>query len=139
MKIQHKIRNCYLEFKGAELLDGEFIEGDELVDAVGDSDGEDNESEDVIYAREVVATSVDSTLESESATAIVSDLAALARIQECIKSEKAKTSSVLLPFFVSVENSLASARLRVRKRAASDQELVEHLVTEAKKRKISTE
>ena len=61
----------------------------------------------------------------------MSDLDALERINVAIQAKRAKTSSTLLPFYVSVGNALAPARLNVRRRAAVDQNVVDDLVSVA--------
>ena len=139
----------WLTIKGTELLDGEEIEAE-----VNDEHDEEEEDEVVIIriidgeevAEDVpmeddegsigAATEEDAATDSGQETTR-NDIDALARVQQVIATEKARTSATLASYFAKIENTLGEAREGVRKRAAADTKLIEDLASEAKKSRNS--
>ena len=135
-----------------ELLDGEAINIDkdevEIIEVDDHSSDDEEEEEEEEGGAVTSSDEIDLDISDGSETEMpaeeeivhntfAEDTGVPARIEDFLNAEKAKSSKTLLPFFVSVNNSIKQARLSVRKRAAVDAEVVKNLVKEAKKRKES--
>ena len=132
----------YFYLQGMELLDGEMMESYEDEVEIVDSSDEEGEEENITVTSDY---EIDMQIDKESETpanqeihnTFAEDSEILARIEDFVNAEKIKSSTTLLPFFVSVNNSLKQARLSLRKREAVDETVVKEIVGQAKKRKKS--